>query len=207
MAPAASKLALSRARGSQRSSPGVEDAMRIERALQRVEQRLAIAVRSPDVDARLQLRRSADDDDVAEERDARSCSTTAACASASPSIADEAGADRRAADQLDRGDVAGPFRRLSRQRTVARCSPAASSRARSRRADPRSLRVRVATARARRRRRGRRATWRRPAAAGSPARSARRRRRQRARSGSRATRSSQSSRSFAACSAAFALLM
>jgi hypothetical protein len=42
--------------------------MRIERAFQRVEQRLPIASRSPDVDARFQRRRAADDDDVAEDR-------------------------------------------------------------------------------------------------------------------------------------------
>ena len=53
------RLPAHRGLASQRSPAGVQDAVRIERALQRREQRLAVAVRSPDVDLLLELARSA----------------------------------------------------------------------------------------------------------------------------------------------------
>src|SRR5476649_5884 len=53
--------------GSQWALAGVEHAVGIEGALQRVEERLTAAVRSPDVDDRLQLGGSANEDDVPED--------------------------------------------------------------------------------------------------------------------------------------------
>ncbi len=73
--------------GSQRPPSRVEDPVRIERALQRVEQRLTRAVRSPDIDERLELIAiRATMTTLPNSDDARSCSMTAACAGASPSI-------------------------------------------------------------------------------------------------------------------------
>ena len=102
------------------ASPRVQDAVRIERALDRATQRAAIARRSPDVDRRLQLaapRRTTtlpnDRGDAAQPLDGRRLRLT------SPSIREQPRADRGAANAARRS-------RRRAHAAIARALPAAS---------------------------------------------------------------------------------
>ena len=121
-------------RRSQRTPAGVQDAVRIERAFQRRRTAAAIALRSPDVHERLERRRSADDDDVAERGRRAQLFDDARLRCGSPSMRISPAPMAARPTQLDMPLAvrADPFERAARRR----CSPAASSRARSRRALP-----------------------------------------------------------------------